>query len=58
MNSEIKNQAIKSSLLATKKRRKTQQCKTFTLKFDISHMSNNSLQKLNNLLLQLKKRKK
>jgi transposase len=49
-----KNKSIKDSLAITRQRRKSQDCKVFELKFDLSHLSNAKFIKLNNVFKETK----
>jgi len=51
---ESKNNSISKSLKATRQRRKSLACKTYELKFDMSHISNNKLDKINQLFRESK----
>ena len=51
---ESKNNSISNTLKATKQRRKSLACKTYELKFDMSHISNNKLDKINQLFRESK----
>ncbi len=49
-----KNNSISKTLIATRQRRKSLVCKTYELKFDTSHISNNKLDKINQLFRESK----
>jgi putative transposase len=51
---EAKNQSIRDALKKTKERRKTQICKQYELKIDISHLNKQTLQRLEKLFLEAK----
>jgi len=49
-----KNKTIKATLKATKERRKSQTCKTFEVKIDMSHLNTHSQEHLKRLFLEAK----
>jgi putative transposase len=49
-----KSETIKASLAATKAKRKTQMCKVYEVKIDISHLNNATQEHLNRLFLEAK----
>ncbi len=49
-----KNSAIKTSLKATREKRKHQFCKVYTIKFDMSHLNSTTFAHLNRLFLEAK----
>ena len=51
---DTKNHKIKTTLAATKQRRKTQTCKQYEVKIDKSHLNNQTLKQLDRLFLEAK----